>query len=1029
MLKHPDLTLNRILRVHQQLIQDQLIGERREWDVEMLDLPCVTEKEAREAKGWKALRPGYQYGPAYQVFWFRVRGTIPKEWRGQEVVMEAKTGGERTVWKDNSPERGIDGQHALYRLTDSAKGGEEFELYIHTHTGNPQVRLIGDTPEREPLTETFRGVTIAPVRSELVPLHYDFLFCIDLLKAIPKDEPGTATLLRALNQVCNQFTGPESISGCRKLIRDALGSLNTEMKHQVTAVGHAHLDTAWLWPLQITHYKMAHTTANQLYLMERYPDYVFAHSQASQYEWLEHEYPELFKRVKAAIKKGQWEVVGSMWVEADCNITGGESLVRQFLYGRRYFRNKLGVTTDDMWLPDVFGYAAALPQILQKFGIKYFLTQKISWNQTNQFPHNTFWWQGIDGTKIWAHFPPADTYVGSGEPAQIIESVHKHKDQARSDQSLYLFGWGDGGGGPTEQHLEMLRRAQTAPYLPDIQTGRKAVDFFREARAKSRDLMTWSGELYLEMHRGTYTSQANNKKWNRMSEFLLRDAEFLSCFAPGFPKTYPGAKLEEAWKLVLLNQFHDIIPGSSVREVYEDSDRDYAAILKIGHEVIQTALRGIGSKFDTDSMSNPVALFANSTVPSQGEIPWDSAEVPTTLACDDTSTPVQLVEEFGEAKLIFQTPEAALGSVAVADLTNEPLPQRSTRLKARERRLESSEWIVRFDGNGNITSLASYDDRTIEFIEPGKLANAFQLFDDRPNFWDAWDVDPWTFETERTLLKAETLEIVERGPVRIAVEVVRRISDESWIKQRISLGPTPGIRFDTEIEWRESHKLLKVAFPLNLNANRATYEVQYGHTERPTHVNTSWDSARFEVPAQKWIDISQGDMGVALLNDAKYGFDCRANVMRMSLLRAPKSPDPKCDMGRHRFSYVLLPHFDQIIHSDVIASAYALNAPLRSCHLTAMKGQAGGLPPFIQVDTRNLIIDTIKKAEDSNHMVVRLYECHNTRGLASLTGVLGIKRAWICNLEEYSEQELEVVDNNVQFSYRPFEIITLLLEV
>lgn len=1029
MLKHPDLTLNRILRVHQQLIQDQLIGERREWDVEMLNQPCATEREAREAKGWKAVRSGYQYGPAYQVFWFRVRGTIPKEWRGQEVVMEARTGGERTVWKNNSPERGIDGQHALYRLTDNAKGGEEFELYIHTHTGNPQVRLIGDTPDREPLTETFRGVTIAPVRSELVPLHYDFLFCLDLLKAIPKDDPGTATLLRALNQVCNQFSGPDSIPGCRKHIRDALGSLNSEMKHQVTAVGHAHLDTAWLWPLQITHYKMAHTTANQLYLMERYPDYVFAHSQASQYEWLECEYPELFKRVKAAIKKGQWEVVGSMWVEADCNITGGESLVRQFLYGRRFFRQKLGVTTDDMWLPDVFGYAAALPQILHKFGIKYFLTQKISWNQTNQFPHNTFWWQGLDGTKIWAHFPPADTYVGSGEPGQLIESVRKHKDQARSDQSLYLFGWGDGGGGPTEQHLEMLRRAQAAPYLPDIQTGRKAVDFFREARAKSRDLMTWSGELYLEMHRGTYTSQANNKKWNRISEFLLRDAEFLCCFAPGFPKTYPSAKLEEAWKLVLLNQFHDIIPGSSVREVYEDSDRDYAAILKVGHETIQTALREIGSKFDTGAMSNPVALFANSTVPSQGEIPWDSAEIPTTLECEETSTPVQFVDEFGEAKLIFETPEAALGSVAVADLTNASPPQRGTRLKARERRLENSEWVVRFDGNGNITSLASYDDRTIEFIEPGKLANAFQLFDDRPNFWDAWDIDPWTLETERTLLKAESFEIVERGPVRIAAEVVRRISNESWIKQRISLGPTPGIRFDTEIEWRESHKLLKVAFPLNLNANRATYEVQYGHTERPTHVNTSWDSARFEVPAQKWIDISQGDMGVALLNDAKYGFDCRANVMRMSLLRAPKSPDPLCDMGRHRFSYVLLPHFDQIIHSDVIASAYALNAPLRSCHLKSTKGQAGGLPLFMQVDTRNLIIETVKKAEDSNHIIVRLYECHNTRGLASLTGVLVIKRAWICNLEEHPEQELEVVDNNVQLSYRPFEIITLMLEI
>lgn len=996
----------------------------------MLSKACATEEDARGTVGWKKVEAGHRYGPAYTVFWFRVKGSIPREWRGCEVVMEAVTGGERTVWKGNSPERGIDGPHALYRLTDSAKGGEELELYIQTHTGNPQVRLIGDTPAREELTETFQGVTIAVINSELVPLHFDFVFAIDLMKSLPKDDPGYATLMRALNQACNILSeDPATIAPARKLIKDALGSLNTEMKHKVTAVGHAHLDTAWLWPLQITHYKMAHTAANQLYLMERYPDYVFAHSQASQYEWLEQEYPDLFKRVKSAIRKGQWEVVGSMWVEADCNVTGGESLVRQFLYGRRYFKQKLGVTTDDMWLPDVFGYAAALPQILEKFGIKYFLTQKISWNQTNKFPHNTFWWQGIDGTKVWSHFPPADTYIGSCEPGQLMESVKKHKDQARSDQSLYLFGWGDGGGGPTEQHLEMLRRSQASPYLPEIETGRKSVDFFREARAKSRDLMTWSGELYLEMHRGTYTSQANNKKWNRVSEFLLRDAEMLSCFAPSFPKAYPDKKLEDAWKLVLLNQFHDIIPGSSVREVYEDSDRDYAEILKAGHEVVQDALLEIGQKFDTADMFHPVAMFANATIPTQGSVEWTSEAVPTTLECEGNAYPVQLIEEFGEKKLIFETPDEALGSVAVGDFTNEVLPQRNSRLKARDRRLENSEWVVRFDGNGNISSLASYDDRTVEFIEPGKLGNVFQIFDDRPNFWDAWDIDPWTLETEKSLLKAESFEIVERGPVRVAVEIVRKISEVSWIKQRISLGPTPGVRFDTEIEWRESHKLLKVAFPLNLNTNRATYEIQYGHTERPTHVNTSWDSARFEVPAQKWIDMSQGDLGVALLNDAKYGFDCRANVMRMSLLRAPKSPDPLCDMGRHRFSYVLLPHFDQIIHSDVIAAAYAHNAPMRSALLKPSPGQPGGLPEFLSLDSRNLIVESVKKAEDSNRIIVRLYECHNTRGIGSLTSAHKIKRAWICNLEETPEQELDVADNEVEIRYRPFEIITLMLDV
>ncbi len=1029
MLKHPTLTINRINRVHQQLIQDRLLGEREQWTAEFLDQACATEEEARAAKGWVPVESGHQYGPAYQVFWFRVKGTIPADWAGSEVAMLAETGGERTVWIDNSPERGIDGPHALYRLTDEAKGGEKFELYIQTHAGNPQIRLIGDTPPREQLTETYKKVEIVRVNSVLVPLHFDVLFCLNLLKSIPETDPGYATILRALNQMCNLLDPDrlETIAPSRKVIKDALGSLNSELKHTAVAVGHAHLDTAWLWPLDITHLKMAHTTANQLYLLDRYPDYVFVHSQASQYEWLEQEYPALFKKVQEAAKRGQWEAVGSMWVEADCNVTGGESLIRQFLYGRRYFEQKFGHPTDDMWLPDVFGYAAALPQILSKFGIKYFLTQKISWNQTNKFPHNTFWWQGIDGTRVWSHFPPADTYVGSCQPTEIIDSVKKHKDQARNDISLYVFGHGDGGGGPTEEHLELLRRAQTAPYLPEIETGRKAMDFFREAKAKSKDLMTWSGELYLEMHRGTYTSQANNKKWNRVSEFLMRDAEMLASFAPGFPTTYPSKLIEDTWKLVLLNQFHDIIPGSSVREVYVDSDRDYAQILAQGEQVVQDALSAIGQRLETSEMTRPVALFANSTLVSQASIPWDSEDVPSALECAETTYPVQLVEEFGERKLIFETPEEALTSVAVGDLTDQPVPARY-RLKARDRRLENGEWVVKFDGNGNITSLSSLDDRNTEFIEPGKLANVFQIFDDRPNFWDAWDIDPWTLETERSLLKAESFEIVERGPVRVAVEIVRKISEQSWIKQRISLGPTPGVRFDTEIEWRESHKLLKVAFPLNINSPRATYEIQFGHTERPTHFNTTWDSARFEVPAQKWVDLSQGDMGAALLNDAKYGFDCHENVLRMSLLRAPKSPDPACDMGRHRFSYVLLPHFDQIIHSDVVAAGYALNAPLRSAMLTPKAGEAGALPRLVSVDTRSLIVDTVKKAEDSSRLIVRLYECHNTRGATQLSCVLGVKRAWVCGMDETPEQELEVQDGRVDVRYKPFEIITLMLE-
>ncbi|MEQ1934707.1 MAG: alpha-mannosidase, partial [Fimbriimonadaceae bacterium] len=423
--------------------------------------------------------------------------------------------------------------------------------------------------------------------------------------------------------------------------------------------------------LEITRKKMAHTTATQLYLGEKYSDYVFVHSQASQYEWLEKEYPALFKRVQEATKKGSWEPVGSMWVEADCNLTGGESLVRQFLYGRRYFEKKLGTVTDDMFLPDVFGYSAALPQILAKFGIRYFTTQKISWNQFNTFPHNTFWWQGIDGTKMWCHFPPANTYIGEGTPSQLLQSVKNHKDHARSDHSLYLFGWGDGGGGPTERHIELLRRAQMATNLPDVITGRKAAEFYKEARAKSKDLATWSGELYFEYHRGTYTTQANNKKHNRACEFLLRDAELLCCFREDFPKGYPKAELEAAWKLVLLNQFHDIIPGSSVREVYEDSDRDYEAVYQAGEKIVSESLRKIGSKFDSSSVKRPVAMFHNATMPMMSYIPWaDTENVPQALETTDESIPVQLVDHYGEPHIAFTTPDAALGTVAVCDLSD-----------------------------------------------------------------------------------------------------------------------------------------------------------------------------------------------------------------------------------------------------------------------------------------------------------------------------------------------------------------------
>jgi alpha-mannosidase len=1028
MLKHPKITSGRIKQFIDYELKEKIVKARTPLSVEFCPEHHSNANDAKKSSRWQDVEQGFRYGPAYTTFWFRVSGKVPSSFAGQEVALVAETGGERTVWKANSPWCGIDEPHGYCTLFTEAKGGEKVCLYIESYTRNPQCRVHRRELPREELVETVGSVELVTIDRDIVDLLYDCDFAYETMNALDAGDPLAEVLMRALDDVCNQYspTRTETIGKCRRIVREAFTAGDSSLRHSVTPVGHAHLDTAWLWPIAITKKKMAHTTATQLGLIERYPEYVFAHSQASQYEWLETEYPALFQRVKEAIGTGQWEPVGSMWVEADCNLTGPESLVRQFLYGRRYFRDKLGYETKDMWLPDVFGYSAAIPQILSKFSIQYFLTQKISWNQINKFPNNTFWWQGIDGTKIWTHFPPSDTYTGDASPAQILNGVRNHKDHARSDQSIYLFGFGDGGGGPTERQIEFMRRAKVASGFPEILSGRRSLDFFADAKARSKDLATWVGELYAEFHRGTYTSQAANKKQNRLTEFLMRDAELLACFTDGFPAKYPAAELERAWKLVLLNQFHDIIPGSSVNEVYRDSTIDYAKVREIGERVVDESLQNIGAKFDTSGMSRPVALFQNSAVPGMAILPWKDSAVPTSLTVGDENLPVQEVKslEHGRA-LVFPTPQAALGAVCVGNLS-DATPTVKYRVKGSSRRLENNELSVKFDANGHITSIQLLDDGT-ELIQAGKLANVFQILDDKPLYWSAWDIDVFAFETAKNLLRCESMELVERGPVRSAIQIVRRYN-QSTITQRISLGPVPGIFFETEVDWHEEDKLLKVAFPLNVNSPRATYEIQFGNVERPTHYNTSWDIARFEVCAQKWADLSESDQGVAILNNGKYGHDIHGNVMRLSLLKSPKAPDPEADMGVHHFTYVVLPHYGPYNYASVVQNAYALNAPVRYAFLNQSNGESGTLPQFVSCDDRNIVIEAVKKAEMDGSIVVRLYECHNARGRTEFYCIRTPKSVWLCDLEEKPIRELEVHEGGILFDYKPFEILTFKLE-
>ena len=930
---------------------------------------------------------------------------------------------EGTLWQNGGTVGGLDWAHSFFRLPSGAKA---VDLCVQTFAGNKETTVHRPEQPRTAEPAEFLGFALALVDDELLALYHDMWSAHDLLQVLPEEEPGHATLLRALNEVCNRFAEgrPRNLTAVRRVLADALSSLTVEPHHTVTAIGHAHLDTAWLWPLAVTRLKMLHTCSLQLELIDRYSDYVFVHSQASQYEWLEQEYPHVFERIQKAVKKGQWEPVGSMWVEADCNLTGAESLVRQFLYGRRYFKQKLGVTTEDMWLPDVFGYSAALPQILQKFGIKFFLTQKMSWNQFNKIPHNTFWWQGIDGSRVWTHFPPADNYCSDASPSDMVKAMRKHRDHARSDRSLYLFGFGDGGGGPTEQHIERMRRNRKAPVVPAIEQRAKAVDFFRRAEEESRDLCTWVGELYFEYHRGTYTSQAANKASNRKCEMMMRDLELLESFGEDI---YPASEIERLWKVVLLNQFHDIIPGSSVHEVYVESARDYAEVEATGTKMVEEAVRNVAAKLDTRGLQHPAAIFHNADTITEARLPWEGDDPPQSLVCGAERLPVQLVDDVYGRALVFPVPAAARGAVAVADFSDRPI-EAQTRLRAGPRRIENDEFVVRFDSHGNVTSVTTQDEEPLEFIQPGELANVLHVLDDKPLFWDAWDTDVYSQETAQAIVRSESFRVVEKGPVRAAVEVVKRFGS-SMVRQRISVGPTPGIRFDTYVDWRETNKMLKVAFPLNVHVDYASFDIQFGHVRRPTHRNTSWDMARFEVCAQKWADLSEGGHGAAIINAGKYGYDVLGNALRLSLLKSPKAPDPVCDMGEHRFTYVLYPHFDQVAAGRVVSASYAVNAKPWVVPVEATNGDNVQLPPFVRVDTRNLVVESVKKAEDSDRLVVRLYECHQTRGRAHVEVATGAKKAWQCLLDETPTGDpLEISASGVVVDYKPFEIITLLIE-
>jgi alpha-mannosidase len=1006
MLKHPDFTkarFKRFTRELKDLLYPQIAPLTK---LSVFSAPGrISYAEALKGK-YRPAKEGEKFGPGWSTHWFRIDYVIPKDWKGREVLVHFDSASEGCVWQNGVPIQGLTsynwGPHDIrsyFTITPRAKGGEKGTLYIETAING----MFGlSSGEGGNLTEGMGHLRHARLVTR-DPIAWDLLWDFNVIKELSECQPATGPhqghALTVANEIVNAviLDDPKTYAAGRAIAKKFFTAKNGDRNHHVSAIGHAHIDTAWLWPLAETKRKCYRTFSSAVLMMDKYPEYKFSCSQAQQLAWIKEQHPVLFAKIKAKVKTGQFVIVGGTWIEPDCNIPSGESLARQFLVGQRFFKKEFGSICREFWNPDVFGYSGALPQIIRGAGIRYFLTQKLSWNQFNRPTSSTFLWEGIDGSSVLTHFPPTDTYNGICTVEEVLKHYTNFKDKERANESFMLFGYGDGGGGPTEEMLERLRRMKDVPGLPDIAI-RNSQDFFARCEKDLVDPLVWKGELYFELHRGTYTTQAANKRDNRRSEELLHDVEFLAAMAFLLKGArYPHREINQLWETVLLNQFHDIIPGSSITEVYEDSAKDYARILSEAAGLRTTAAAKV--------------------------LPSEAKKGENVLGLNTLSWPRREVAELPDGKLAFVEAPAYGYTVAEAQ-TNTEQPV-SLKKSASGFTLENSIVRGKFDAQGRLTSfLDKRHDR--ECIEPGAKGNQFVLFEDKPVQWDAWDVDIFHLEKRRNVGVVKKVRVVESGPLRAAFELEIEISPKCSLKQRISLSAeSPRLDFDCHVHWQEKEQFLKVEFPLALRCDHATYEIQFGHLRRPTHFNTTWDFARFEVSAHRWADLSEPNFGVALLNDSKYGYACHGNTLRLSLLRAPKSPDAHADMGEHHFRYALYPHAHGPQLGRVVPEAAAFNQPLR-VFATAAEPQSKS---FLQLDNPAVVLDTVKKAEDSNEIIVRLYESQGAHQTATLTVPNSINKATKINLLETEEKPLRAGKKQIKFSMRPFEVLSLKLSL
>jgi alpha-mannosidase len=971
---------------------------------------------------------GTAWGAKWEYGWFHTSFKLPPEAAGKRIALRPDVGGEGVVFVNQHTAGARDREHKEITLAMQATAGAEFDVWVESYAGHglapegggPVSHGTESVPEPGPTQVIVGGSSLGIWHEDVYQLWIDVKTLYEIRNGMDENSLRVSEIdegLRKFTLLVDFEIPPEqmldTVRQARQLLKPLMECTNGSSAPLLYTFGHAHLDVAWLWPLAETERKIGRTTSSQLALMKEYPEYRYLQSQPHLLCMLRQRYPDLYEQVKAASNNGQYITEGGMWVEADTNLAGGESLIRQFMYGKRFFKEEFGTDSELLWLPDVFGYSGALPQIMSGCGIKYFATSKIFWtyNGGDPFPYNLFTWEGIDGSTVLAHI--FNDYGSETRPEALNRRWNERVQKDGLSSLIVAFGHGDGGGGPTRDHLEFLRRAKNLEGVPRTLMA-SPIDFFKDAEVKGIPSARYVGELYFQAHRGTYTSQARTKKNTRKVEFALREAEFWGAAAASLGKfQFPGQLMLDNWQTVLLLQFHDILPGSSIRRVYQEAEAMHGGVIRSAQAIAEAARQSIGGQ------TNGLTIF--------NSLSWERkalVELPAGCGAIADSSGKALLTQTEDGKTLSEVtvPSCGWTTVYPKPAGAQVDPDLSAKaLHASVNRLENEFLRLELNASGEITSI--FDKEGNREIAAGPC-NSFKLYKDVPGWFDAWDIDSMYEDCPLEIDPKATLELVAEGPLVAVLRLTRKINS-STLQQEISLRRgSRMVEFDTRVDWQESHKLLKVAFPVNLHANEALHEIQFGHISRPNHRSRPFDANRFEVSNHKWSALVEATHGFAILNDCKYGLNVLDNSINLTLLKSALSPDMTADKGQQTFKYAIYAWNGSMADSDLLENAYALNCPV-----TVQAGDAREQSLF-KVDQPNIVIETVKLAEDgSGDVIMRLYESLRAATQVKLSTALPLLSIQQTDMLENAIQELAVGEGFVQLSFRPFEVKTLRLKL